>query len=574
MTSAHIHVPNPLNKKKVEDISLNDLRHLSNDSFALWAVSSGAKIDGNFIDFDHHRYLLPLYMNEENGLVWRKAAQVGASAMLMLKLLHWAKTHQGRKIGLYLPNLSLAENMSRDRLDPLIHSCPDIAAMADPQDKLSLKKIGDSSIYIFHLGGVSSKDSVPLDFIAFDEVRLMRDQDVDQALERVSHSPYKEQMYLSTCGLPNTSIDRRYMFGKQYSWHSKCRCADGCNLALTFPDCVVEHPKHGHIYVCPKCRTWIKDPQNGRYVSYNPKGDYPSFHVSQMVSPYQTPKGIYEFYKRTTNMQEFYNAKLGLPYVDEDNRGVSMEEVEACIDPLLEWGKPGREGQCAMGIDQGAGYIYATIMDIRDNKKRIRHFEIVEADNPIYMENGKKVSPFNRAAELMREFNVKLCVVDGMPNPNDALQFAQQFPGRVFVQWYSNTQKDVIQWADKAKAKATIRKAGPLLKFKWHVTINRYSGLLFMLEDWRQGNIVMPDPDKLVQVVRSEETGIFQPESVARRNMKQYTRLVRQFDVTNESTGEGKYSWIHTGSDHGAHACLYALVALERLRRQVVVTFA
>lgn len=928
MSDPNIIIRDGLYKKGVSDITIDDLRHLSEDSFALWALTSGAKADGNYIDFDHHRYLLPMYMNEENGLVWRKGAQLGASVFLLLRILHWAKTHQGRKVGLYLPNLSLAENISRDRLDPLIRSCPDIAAISGSDDKLGLKKIGESSIYIFHLGGVSSKDSVPLDFVAFDEVRLCKDQDIDQALERISASKYKEKMFMSTSGIPGRDIDLRYKYGKQYSWHSKCRCFSGdtaivvkrkgshypetktfeqlqdcwsnyqalclgshkklvyrditaffdngeaavvsaklrngtsmlctpdhsffrvantlkdgkatkgrvlecrlselpldnayknklvvarkfkahiqgsdaqkqvpydndtlftigaavaegswatdttldisqlpgkliwhrvqrwarsnnlhantssrdrvriglhsrpdlidlfkslghlchnkkfpdwfasasdaqlrvmldgylagdghdsssrtvdsngyatnvlwscvttspvladqiayigmrlgmplyryskenegkkttytlqynpksafaapnvsddlahvsvksvtpagtrrvyditvaehhnyvlangvvahnctdwCNLAYTFPDCIVKHPKHGHIYVCPKCRTWIKEPQNGRYVSYNPTGDYPSFHVSQLASPFQTPKEIMDFYQRTTNMSEFYNSKLGLPYVDEENRGVSMEQLDACVDPLLEWGRAGKETGCAMGIDQGAAYIYVTIMDIRDNKKRIRHFELVEADNPIYMEAGKKVSPFKRAAELMKEFNVRLCVVDAMPNPNDALHFAHEFPGRVFLQWYSQNQKDVVQWADKAKVKPTIKKAGPLMKFKWHVTINRYMGLLFMLESWKNGDIVMPDPERLVQVCRSEDTGVFQPESIARRNMKMYTRMIRQFDVTNQDTGEGKYSWIHIGQDHGAHATLYCLVALERLRRQVHVTFA
>lgn len=710
-----------------EDVTIDTLRHLSSDSFAMWSLTSGAKVDGYDVDFNNHRYLLPIYLNNDKEIVWQKAAQLGATVYLLLRVLWWLENHQGRKAGLYFPTKEGVDNLSKDRLSPLIQSCPSIAKIADTNDKLGLRRIGKSSFYLYHLGGVASKDSVPLDFLAFDEVRLCSPKDIDQALQRVSHSKYKYKIFMSTCfhedekilvrkrtsdasieeksfaelrncwmnynalcldsgrateqeitafhdngkrdtvsvsfsdgstvrctldhkfaqkecsfspirynklqdilqskdrsvvttsnnelgflhivsvvnkgpatvcdvtvanhhnyvlsnrtvvhncGVSDTTINARFKLGTQHSWHSKCGCSDGVNLALAFPDCMVVDERRNEIYYrCPKCKWRINDPQNGRYVPYNPNADYVSYHVSQLVSKFKTPKEIWDFYKRTVNMEEFYNATLGLPYVDEANRGVTPELLSRAINPELRWEPVKRNETMAMGVDQGAGYNMVIIAHINpdSNRKRIRHIEIIERDNRAYFKNGVKVSPFVRLRELMKEWNVQVCVLDAMPNANDALQFAQEFSGRVWTAHYTQSNTDVVQWGDRSTTKSTLKKAGPLLNFKYHAVLSRYNSLSFSLGDWSNGAVELPDPDGLIQVCRDEKTGIFQPESPAHRLFSHLPRLIKQFRVTNEETGEGRNEWIYAGGDpHLAHAWNYCDVALERLRRRVSYEF-
>ncbi len=571
---------------KPEDITMDDLKSLSKDNFALWALTSGCVVDGNEFEFDSHRYLLPLYLDPANDaydgtITLIKSAQMGASTFLMLKALWWLWKHQGRKGALYLPNKELVDNMSKDRLAPLMRSIPPIAECMDDSDKLGLKNIGKSSFYMFHLGGVSSRDSVPLDLVLFDEVRLCSPKDIDQTLERISHSPFKNKTFMSTAGLPNSTIDYRFKDGTQHVWRSACGCGpDGCDLARTFPDCIVaDDPRRPNdVYLrCPKCRWEIKDAQNGRYVPMNPGADHHSYQVSQLASKFISPKEIWRFYKRTTNMSEFFNSKLGLPYVDEEARGVSLDQLKACVDPMFEWGRPKAKNQprTAMGVDQGGGYVMAVIADMVDGKKRIRHVEIIDHRNPIYKEGGQKVSPFKRLAQLMEEFNVGLCVVDSMPNINDALHFAQAFPGRVFLAYYNKEAKDMVQWGDKKKHKETVRKAGPLLKFKYIVSINKFSGLDFTLGEWARGDWKCPDPEKLVQMCHDERTDNLQLEAPCNRMFDHFTRMIKRFKETNEETGEGKYEWIYSSGDpHLLFAQMHLTVALERLRRQTIFAFA
>jgi hypothetical protein len=571
-----IHTPKKIIKP--EDITLNDLHSLSKDAFILWALTSGVKVDNNVVEFNNHRYLLPIYMDEHKEICWQKAAQMGATIYELLRILWWLENHQGRKAGLYFPTKEGVENLSKDRLTPLIDSCPSIKALCDENDKLGLRKIGKSSFYLYHLGGVASKDSVPLDYIAFDEVRLCSSADIDQALERVSHSKYKYKVFMSTAGMPNGDINARFLLGTQHIWLSFCGCPDGCDLARTFPDCVVvDDSRRKEPYLrCPKCKYEIKDPQFGRYVAHNPGAGYTSYHVSQLASKFISLQEVWDMWKRTTNLEEFYNAKLGLPYVDEANRGVSMEQCKASVDTDQVWGtNKKRRDYCAMGVDQGAGYCMVIIADMHENQKRIRHIELIEQNNPNYIEGGRKITPFKRLRELMKEYNVKMCVVDAMPNINDAIAFAQEFPGRVFLAYYSKDSKEIVAWGDKVKYKPTVKKAGPLLKFKYTCILGRFASLGVSLGAWANGDVIIPAPEGLIQIAADEKTGQLSPQMPAYRLFDHLCRLIKRYRVTNEETGIGIHEWIYSGGDpHLAHAFNYCNMGLERLRRSVLYTFA
>jgi hypothetical protein len=572
ITSPNIQSPKKIIKP--EDITLDDLHKMSEDNFALWALTSGVKVDHKDVSFNDRRWLIPIYLDDSQVIAWQKAAQMGATIYMLLRILWWLQNNQGKKACLYMPNKELVDNTSKDRLAPLIRSCEVLDKLVNSDDKLGLKMIGNSSFYLFHLGGVSSKDSVPLDYVAFDEVRLCSPKDIDQALERISASKDRLRTYMSTAGLPETDINARFLDGTQHIWHSKCGCPDGCDLARTFPNCIVDDKKRNAIYLrCPKCKYVIKEPQNGRYVPHNPTAPYNSYHVSQLVSRLPLHE-IWTHWQRTTHLEEFYNAKLGLPYVDDANRGVTKAQAEACIDTDLSWGNK-EKNHCAMGVDQGAGYCMAIIADRHNDKKRIRHVEIIEQNNPDYMVDGKVVSPFVRVRELMSEYNVRLCVVDSMPNTNDAVNLAQDFPGRVFLAHYGGEKGDIIQWTDKTKYKATVAKAGPLLKFKYSCVLSRYKSLSISLGAWAMGEVTMPNPDGYIQMFTSEKTTRLEPQAPARHMLDHLCRLIKRYRVTNEETGEAKHEWIYSGKDpHLAHAWNYCNAALERLRRQVIFTFA
>lgn len=555
------------------------LSALYTDSFALWAQYAGLEVDNRSFDFDKHRYLLPLYMDNSQELTLIKAAQMGATIYQILFLLWWARYHTV-KVGMYFPTADGVGKLSKDRLGPLIKSNDDLRRhVVDDGDTLGLKQFENihgkiSSIYMLYMGGQASKDSVPLDVVVFDEVRLIEPKDIDQALQRISHSNYKIKRFMSTAGSPNDDIDARYQRGKQYVWHVKCSCPDGFVPSEVFPDCIVATEKEVYLR-CPRCQMRIYDPQIGNYVAHNPRADFPSYSISQLISAYRTPKEIWNEFLTTTNMSEFYNAVLGRPYVDERNQPVSLDVLHACVNPTLKWAyqdgaAPAIKKKNAMGVDQGGGYLYVNIMGRnQDGKKQLRHFEIIESANPRYWENGKQVSPFKRLYELMTEFDIGIAVVDNMPNYNEAADFARAFPGRVFLAHYGEMGVDMVKWHDRLKPKEQIRKGSKEIKLKHQVTINRYTGIDYMLQEFVDRDIEIPPPDALVQVVRNTESGRFEAENLVRsRYFMMLSSLIRQQKELDAETGRWKMEWKYLrGDPHAAHAQLYCTIAVERMKK-------
>jgi len=559
---------------------------LMGNSFALWAQFSGLEVDGHKFDFDKHRYLLPLYLDNCQELILIKAAQMGATVYMLLYLIWFARYHQV-KTGLFFPTSDGVTKLSKDRLASLLDSSQELrTAVRSDADTLALKHIDNvhgkkSSLYMLYLGGQASKDSVPLDIVCFDEVRLVQEVDIDQALERISHSTYKMRRFMSTAGMPNMDIHQRFLRGTQHHWHIKCNCLDGFVPSDTFPDCIVDTGKEVYLR-CPKCKMRINDPQLGSYIAHNPTAEAHSYHISQLISKFISPKEIWDFYQKTTNKKEFFNAKLGRPYVDSENQPVTTDTMENCINTDTKWAVDYASSKelrknCAMGVDQMGGYNYVVIANrSADGKKRLVHLEIIESSNPRYWENGKPVTPFTRLYSLMKEYDVGMCVIDALPNYNEAADFARAFPGRVFLAHYGDSGVDIVKWHDKVKPREQIRKGSREIKLKWQVTMHRYMSIDYMLQEFVERNIDIPHPDALVQTVRNFESGRFDAEPICRtRFFKMLASLVRQQKETDPDTGKYKMEWVYTqGDPHFAHAMNYANVAIERLKRQVQFVMA
>jgi hypothetical protein len=560
------------------------IQTLTHENFALWARMCGIEVDNRNFSFDDRRYLLPIYLDNSKELTWMKAAQTGATVYQLLRLL-WYARHHSVKCGLFFPTADGVTKLSKDRLGPMISSNLDLFQnTSEVSNTLGLKQIGNihgklSSLYMLYMGGQASKDSVPLDIIAFDEVRLIKEEDIDQAEERTSASDYKIKIFMSTAGYPNRDIHARFLRGTQMYWHVKCGCKYGFVPSDHFPDCIVDTGKEVYMR-CPKCKMRINDSMNGNYIAHNPDAEWPSYHISQLVSRKISVKEVWEMYQRTTNMKEFYNAKLGKPYIDVENMPLTDEVLEGAVDYDLRWAyQPGaekaRKKWCAMGVDQHSGNCYAILAKMgSDGRKELVHAEVIDSSNPRYWVDGKPVSPFKRIHELIREFDVRMCVCDAMPNANEAQELARTYPGKVFIAWYSDSGQDMVRWTDRAKTREAIRKGSKQLRLKWQVVLNRYQTIDFLLNQWIGGVFRMPDPRGLSQVAKNETTGRHEMENIITSRLFTHLKsMIRQQTIINEETGKFKMEWVYAGRDpHFTHACNYLNIAMERLKKQARFT--
>jgi len=299
-----------------------------------------------------------------------------------------------------------------------------------------------------------------------------------------------------------------------------------------------------------------------------------------MMSRFITPREVWRSWQTTQNMKEFYNAKLGKPYVDEENVPVTVDDLIACENPEINWGAAhNRKPQVAMGVDQMRGINYVVIAERTPTKKRIIHFEIIDSMNPQYVEAGQRVTPFKRLYQLMKDFDVDMCIIDAMPNANEAMDFARAFTRRVFVAWYLDshgTSRDIVQWGDRAKDKMTTKRGGPKIKFKYTCVLNRFLSIDFALAEIANRNCEWPHPDRLIQVARGLESGRYEPQAIMRKYFYLHmTKIIRQKTIVNDETGTFRMEWVNLGLDpHTVHAWNFANIALERLRRVPLMTFA
>jgi hypothetical protein len=125
----------------------------------------------------------------------------------------------------------------------------------------------------------------------------------------------------------------------------------------------------------------------------------------------------------------------------------------------------------------------------------------------VHVEAVFDLDPFARCADLMKLFDVVVCVVEQLPNVNDARKFANRFPGRVFLAGYADLRDDQMQWGDQMTR--SERRTSEEDRSRYMVTLNQYKCMqtaLFRIRgELRDGVLVpmclFPDPMALEQDV-------------------------------------------------------------------------
>lgn len=566
------------------------LDDLYTENLVDWINSLAVKVDGRNFDFESHEYLRQPYADTTTVCVVQKAAQMGFSIWAMLRVLHRTIRLGPIKVGYFLPTGPKAAEFSQDRFDPMARGIPKLEAIysAGNVRNILFKQYASSSIFFTHTGGKASTESTPMDYLVFDEVRKMSRTIIATARERLSHSRYKFIDYISTAGYPNDDINYYYNRSQKNEWVNKC---PRCNHEFIPHEdweslkCVDQRrDENGNLtwkLTCPKCGHWGVDPQEGgRWVPTNPDSDWSGYHISQLASRYISLDDIMHEWFGADNRAEFYQSKLGLPYVDEESILVQAEHLQACITNDYEWGnrlpldsRGVRQGCIdsiiAMGVDQQQGYMVVVVDRFREGISEVIHLEYIYGDDP-----------WRRLAQIHHEFDVDVAVIDAEPNWNEATRYCKAHRGRAWMAYYSSGGgKDIALWHDRVKTDAQA--SGKEGRMPWHVTIDRVTGFEWSLCRWGLRRNRLPDPQGLVQYVRPRDT--LDPTSAQLSSGKMVLvpicselfmphmqrlakeRIPKETKSGIEVVGQADFRFVHVGLDpHFAHAKLYADVAMLR----------
>ena len=511
-------------------------------SFRQWCenlAERGLKVDGKPFRLDDRPALVPIYdaipttraEAKDLVLVIQKATQLGLTIWEVLANIYMAVKWEPVSIGMFMPAQTTAIHKSEHRFMRIVRSAPDLYELlttgrdVDGKEKkvgegnVLTRKVRESLLLFLWTSGKVTTESVPMDVVSMDEVQEMTLEQIDKVRARTGDSDIQFTLLLSTANMPDLDINFWYQQGNQQVWHSECKhCGELSDLsdpAGTFPDKSIGYNNgdiegvetHEYYWRCPCCGGVIDDPQQGRYIATNPTASpkVKSFLLPRTISPKLTPRKMIEAWGRAKTgdqKKSFYNRTLARPYIDADQLPVTMAHCEAAAAAGMAMGlrwESGHDGKSSYfcGIDQMGSFNCAIIKKrLPDGRQAVAYVEAI-FDN----------DPFARCSELMDQFKISVCVVEQLPNVNDARRFANRHPGRVFLAGYADLRDDSMAWSDDLSK--SDRRTDEDLRSRYTVTLNQYKCMQTSLYRIRgqmiEGRMVpmclFPDPSSLEQDV-------------------------------------------------------------------------
>jgi hypothetical protein len=489
-----------------------------------WAES--LLLDGRPYSLTGHEYQRSLIAEKAPRQVFLKGAQLGITSIVMLKTMYGLINRQYQQGALYLfPSRGDVLDFSRGRFNPLINDNPSLAQFVQDTDAQSIKRIGRAMLYMrgaratSKAGGMkrsaSALKSIPVDRVVFDERDEMSDDMVDLALERLSHSDVKEEVYLSTPTIPDYGVDKLFQESDQRYWFIRCpKCGKETCLESEFPSCLEQLADGKVIRLCQRCRDSEIHPSDGRWIAKYPdkSRDLVGWRISQLNSMFMDPGKILRLYNNPPNgnLTEVMNSKLAQAHIAAENRLSVSDVLSLCSEQAI---LQNDTGPCFMGVD--VGRLLHVVIGKRHWSKigRIVYIGAVES--------------FNDLNALMRQFKVSRAVIDALPETRKAREFAEQHQGKVYLCYYQMNQKSGYGWNEKALT----------------VSANRTEALDASHTELAQGNVDLPAISDTL------------------RKFAGHCANVARVLQTDPETGSSRYVYLKTGEDHYRHAQSYECMA-------------
>jgi hypothetical protein len=482
-------------------------------SLADWAVNTPVILDGRPFTFERHEYLIEPYQDDHPHQVEMKAAQLGLTSRAILKAVHKARYGSYRGILYLFPNKTDVTDFSKGRVDPLIDENPEtIGKWIKNTDSANIKRIWDCYVYLRGMASRVGLKSVPIDFIILDEMDEAAQNAINMALERMAHSEHKEVLKLSNPTINDYGIDKAFQETDQRYWLLKCeKCGEYTCLEDTFPDCLIT-VNDRVIRACQRCKSEL-NPSIGQWVAKRPSiTDKRGRHYSQLFSHYVDPADILHQFRTTNDLQNFYNLKIGIAYVEATNRLTVEEVLSLCGNEGIADSDP---GPCFLGVDQGKDLHVVIGKKDRNVAGKIVHLAVC-----------KNWEDLDR---LMKNFHVSRCVVDALPETRNARAFAERHKGRVFLNYYNIRQKGSYAWNEKELI----------------VQCNRTESLDASHREILDGTIILPK------------------ECEVTRTFAQHLHNVAKKLEEDEETGSKRYVYVKLGADHFRHGFNYEAMARQ-----------
>ncbi len=562
-------------------------------TFRQWCeqlAADGLKVDGKPFRLDNRPAMAWIYdqipSTEEDAyrlvIVLMKCAQVGFTVMEILACIYLGLRFGPAIVGMFLPDMNLTGIKSTERFMPIVRSVPSVKQLMRQdvdesgrrasEGNVTRRRIGEALFVFSWTSGRATTESVPMDILSFDEVQEMTLEQIEKTYERLSASELRFMLMGSTANWPDADIHHWYKRGSQCRFATRCTVCDATKpMDDYFPRNIRwDESRNVYRYVCPNGH-WIDDPQHGEWIANNPGADPPvahlakkdrplrirSIHFPQFLSPTIAPGEIMDAYNTATDMKNFFNRKLGKPYLDPSQVPVTLEHLARCVaagkKAGVQW--KSRAKDCYMGIDQMGNFNVVVIKErLPDGRQACVHVEEIYSDDP-----------FLRCSELMNLYGVVACAVEINPNYNDAKRFAGRHRGKVFIgNSFGAVEEGMVQWGDAPKLDVSERRTSEEERDRYTFRMDQYKCMQVSMARFTavEPLCLFPDPQELVQEIN--EKGTRQVVAVLPRAFTHFTKtaLVAEKD---EETNKYRRAVKKIGIDpHFSYANMLCDVAWAR----------
>jgi hypothetical protein len=513
--------------------------HLKTKHLALYlAIFQHRTHRGEKIDFINHKYMKQLFLDESDELCCIKSTQCGGSEFLLIKMFE--KCMQGRNVFYVLPTDDLVGRFVRNRLESTISYTPFYKGLTKERkgedkrlvESVRLRDLANGTVAFVGSQSVRPFSEFPADDLIIDELDFCNQNNIMLGWERLSASQHKQQIKIGNPTIENFGIDAEYAKSKQYEWHIKCEC--GANIKLDFFKHILKKVNENDYLIidkeydasnnrdinciCDLCGRIIDRKGPGSWIPANPYSNYSGYRFSKLFSGTVSIREMVDRFNEglanSTKLQRFYNADLGQAFTAEGAK-INRAMLDACIDNYVMPEYSG--GPCVAGIDVGAMF-------------HIRISKVIDRETIQAVYIGSVKNPED-VLELLKKYNVKAGVIDGMPETRISKDLCTKYPGLYRCYYSPSAEKhDSIDYKLKT------------------INVDRTAAL-----DNVKENIIL-------KKIKLPMTAASLPEY--------YDHMMASTRVFDEQAagGEGRYTWVEgSKADHLFHAESYGLIAKRLL---------
>lgn len=503
--------------------------------------------------FKNHPWCRELHDADAPFLVAKKCAQAGFTEVAINRALFTIDVHRRSVLYVLPTKVPDAADFSAARFGAALELSPYLSKLFTDINKIDLKQAAGASLYIRGANSESGLKSIPVSELILDEYDEMPEKSVRLALHRLDGQLHKHVFMLSTPTIPNYGIDAQYRLSTQEHFFFRC---PSCSKFIEFiwPDSFVvcgasptdDDTAKSHL-ICYECKAVLPHEGKAEYLSSGHweatttnSRDIRGFEINQLYSPTRTPAEIARDWLLAQSseiaMQEFMNSVVGKAYLASDAQ-VRESHIEESIlrgGHSINDARPKNQYQIiTMGVDQGK-WNYVVVLEWFYSALT---YDLNANSRCRLLWAGKfPETDFGQLDRLMREWQVRHCVIDADPNINDARRFARRYNGYVTLCRYrgQNNGKEIT---------ITDQDSGAPI-----ATVDRTNWIDCALSRYHNGTIALP-------------------RDISNEFKEHIKAPARRYVKTPDGNVVARY--VETGPDHYAHAQTYAEIALPLAASQV-----